>query len=235
MAISTIFFDAAGTLIELAEPVGVSYASIAQQHGIICDPAAMDQAFRTAWKTTPPLPPTPGTPVIDDERDWWHTLVHKAFLIARTPPIEPKRFEELFEALYLHFAKPEAWVLPADVRPALRSLHGRYRMAVLSNFDHRLHGILAGHGLDGFFEHIVLSSPCGAAKPHRYIFEHGLRVMGASAAESLHVGDDPRLDIAAAQMMGLQTYFVSRPERNLSVLAEKVLPEAHSSLHPGSI
>ncbi|MCP5558094.1 MAG: HAD-IA family hydrolase [Verrucomicrobiaceae bacterium] len=235
MAITTIFFDAAGTLIELAEPVGISYARIALQHGITCDPSALDKAFRSAWKATPPLPSTPGIPVVDDERGWWHTLVGKAFSIVLEQQIEPERFERLFEALYQHFAKAEAWRVPADVLPALQVLHGRYRMAVLSNFDHRLHGILAGNGLASFFEHVILSSQCGAAKPHPYIFEHSLSLMGVSAGESLHVGDDPRLDEEPARLAGLHTYLVARPERNFSDLAEKVLPEAHSGLHRGSI
>jgi putative hydrolase of the HAD superfamily len=40
-------------------------------------------------------------------------------------------------------------------------------------------------------------------KPHREIFEHALKVSGASIAESIMIGDDPSTDILGANQMGM--------------------------------
>ena len=41
-----IFFDAAGTLIRLARPVGWHYAEVARRHGLNADQQRMESAFR---------------------------------------------------------------------------------------------------------------------------------------------------------------------------------------------
>jgi hypothetical protein len=43
---AVVSFDAAGTLIHLAEPVGVTYARVAAEHGVSADPAAICRALR---------------------------------------------------------------------------------------------------------------------------------------------------------------------------------------------
>ena len=51
-----IFFDAAGTLIYLARPVGWHYALIARKHGLEVDEARMEAAFREVWRERPRAP-----------------------------------------------------------------------------------------------------------------------------------------------------------------------------------
>ncbi len=62
LPVSCVFFDAAGTLIRLREPVGEAYARIAARHGIEVDPQSVETAFLQAWKTTPPLLHPDGEP-----------------------------------------------------------------------------------------------------------------------------------------------------------------------------
>ena len=54
-----VFFDAAGTLIEVAEPGGVTYARMAAEHGVTGEPAPIDQASRAPRDLPPPLEPLP--------------------------------------------------------------------------------------------------------------------------------------------------------------------------------
>lgn len=217
----TITFDAVGTLIRLREPVGTVYARIGGAHGFSVDEGTMGRAFREAWDG---LPQTQhgGIPSADDDRSWWRELVTRSFEIATGTQHAAGRIEELFAALYSHYARPDAWTVFEDVPDALASLADRCRLLVLSNFDRRLRGILAGHGLSRFFQSMIISSEVGASKPSRLIFHAAARAAGSVAHECLHVGDDELLDIRGARDAGLQTFHVQRPQNDLNVLVQNL-------------
>ncbi len=225
MAVNTLFFDAAGTLIQLSRPVGEVYAQIAARHGLEADAGAMTAAFRAAWKALPAPQHPEGRPPPDDDRSWWRSLVARAFDQSLGRPLADAELDPLFAELYDHFALPEAWTVFDDVLPTLEAVQGRCRLFVLSNFDRRLRRILAGHGLDRCFEGMIISSEVGASKPHARIFETALRVASARPQDCLHIGDDPRADIAdiaGAQALGIQTYLVNRPTQGLAGVLERV-------------
>jgi len=73
--IQAVFFDAAGTLIHLAEPVGETYSKVAARHGFALDPTATEKAFRSKWKAMPPLGSPLGAEADRTEKNWWRTLV----------------------------------------------------------------------------------------------------------------------------------------------------------------
>jgi len=226
-----ISLDAAGTLIQVKEPVGRTYAAFAQRHGVAVEEAALKAAFRTVWgQLDTPLWPE-GSCAPDDERGWWHELVRRVFAHALGEPLPGVILDPLFQELYAYFARPEAWMVFDDVRPALTDLARDHRLCVLSNFDGRLRGILRGHDLERYFEQVIVSSEVGAAKPHARMFETALRVMGAAAETSWHVGDDERCDLQGAQSCGWQAYLVVRPGSDLLGLCEKVRFRGNSSLH----
>jgi putative hydrolase of the HAD superfamily len=50
----------------------------------------------------------------------------------------------------------------------------------------------------------------GAAKPDPALFHQALRLAGAEPGEAIHLGDDPWLDVAAAQALGLTAVWVNR-------------------------
>ncbi len=217
-----ISFDAAGTLIQVQQPVGKTYAQFAARHGLVVEEAALKQAFRSVWgRLTVPLWPE-GQSAPDDDRSWWRQLVGEVFLDALGEPVTDTVLDPLFDELYAHFAKPQAWTIFEDVLPVLEALSQDHRFCVLSNFDGRLRSILAGHGLDRFFEHIIVSSEVGASKPHPRMFDTALRLMGADAGTSWHVGDDERCDIHGAHNCGWRGFWVERPRRGLTGLVEKV-------------
>ncbi len=228
MALQTIFFDAAGTLIHLKEPVGQTYATFAAQHGIQVEEQALKNAFRYAWNSLPaPLHPSASP---DDDRSWWRSLVSEVFTHALGTPLPEEALDPLFADLYDHFALPQAWAVYEDVQPALEDLSRDHRLLVLSNFDRRLRSILEGHQLTPFFETILLSSEIGASKPHPRVFKAALDVADCPPEACLHVGDDPVRDIEGAQSQSIWTYHVTRPDAGLIKMVQKVRSNAYSNL-----
>ncbi|TDU70569.1 putative hydrolase of the HAD superfamily [Prosthecobacter fusiformis] len=217
-----ISFDAAGTLIQVQEPVGRTYAAFARRHGLDVDESALKPAFRSAWARSPVRLWPEGQCAPDDDRSWWRGLVADVFSEALQAPLEASRLDPLFDELYAHFAKPQAWIVYDDVLPVLSDLARDHQLCVLSNFDRRLRPILAGHGLDRFFAQVILSSEVGASKPHPRMFATALRLMQANAETSWHVGDDEKCDITGALSCGWKAYQVDRPQQGLKPLLEKV-------------
>lgn len=231
MALQALFFDAAGTLIEPAEPVGVTYARFAaEEAGIQVNAALVMQAFRSAWKASPaPLHP-PGQASADDDQDWWRTLVGRVFASVLGAPLPGTVLDPLFSTLYAHYARPEAWCVFDDVLPALTDLSRDHHLLVLSNFDRRLRSILAGHNLARFFPQVILSSEVGAAKPHPRMFETALAAAGCASECCLHIGDDLKCDVEGADNAGIHFFAVHRPESGMGLLVQKVRSGAYSGL-----
>lgn len=230
MPLRTLFFDAAGTLIHTAEPVGKTYAQHALRHGIVAEPEAVMQAFRMAWKETQPPLHEAGQPPADDDRGWWRGLVGDVFGRVLGAPLEESTLEVLFDELYVYYAQPQAWSVFEDVVPALDDLSQDHRLLVLSNFDRRLRSILAGHDLLRFFGQVIISSEVGAAKPHPRMFQAALAAAGCLPQEALHIGDDVKCDLSGAQSSGIHAFHVKRSESGLGALVQKVRSGAYSGL-----
>jgi putative hydrolase of the HAD superfamily len=203
--IHAVLFDAVGTLILLREPVGATYARIAQQHGAVLPAARLDDAFARVLAAAPPNV-HPGVPLgeaAERERAWWRARVRETFRAADgTARFDD--FDACFAALWGHYAEAEAWRLAPGAREGLEALALLgLRLAVLSNFDQRLHGVLAGLGLDAYFASVTLPADAGAAKPERAIFAVALARLGVAAERALYVGDRPDEDLSGAARAGL--------------------------------
>ena len=59
-------------------------------------------------------------------------------------------------------------------------------------------------GVDALMDAVVVSEEFGANKPDARIYNHALDLIGASAAETLFVGDNPLTDIAGAVGVGMR-------------------------------
>jgi putative hydrolase of the HAD superfamily len=209
MAIEAIFFDAAGTLIKPARRVGESYALLARLHGIESSAAQIGKRFRDCFQTAPPLafPGAPAERIPDLEFTWWKELVRRIF----EPWHGAQRFDDYFAELFAYFAQPEAWLLYPETGETLSALNKRgLRLSVISNFDSRLVGILRGLGIADRFEHILVSSRVGYAKPDREIFDLALQQHDLKASEALHVGDSEEKDLNGANQAGLRGVLVER-------------------------
>jgi len=93
-----------------------------------------------------------------------------------------------------------------DVRPALSSLTQRFTLIAVTNGNADLDKIGIGDLFDGF----VSARTAGAAKPASQIFNAAVEAGGAVAAQTLHVGDHPQLDINGAREAGLWAVWINR-------------------------
>jgi putative hydrolase of the HAD superfamily len=216
-----VTLDAAGTLIDVAEPVGETYARVAARHGIARSPAALERGFRAAFAAAPPLAFPGASParLPDHERAWWYTVVRRAFGADLPPPAFDACFDELF-ALY---ARPETWRVASDARAALAWLRGEgIRLAIVSNFDSRLSRLVDGLGLSPLVDSVIHSSRVGAAKPDPAIFRAALAALGVSAARAVHVGDRVDEDVAGAQAAGMHAVLLDRHNDACAAVASGV-------------
>ena len=204
--VRAVLFDAAGTLIRLREPVGETYRRLAISSGVTLPAARIEEAFHRVLRQAPPMvwPGKPSAQVAELERGWWHGVVRSTFRAADAS-VRFTDFERYFSALFAHFARSEAWEPAPGARAALRALRARgVRTGVVSNFDHRLAGLLEGLGLAPEIEVVIRPADAHAAKPDPRIFGCALRLLAVSPGEALYVGDDAEQDVAGAQAAGLR-------------------------------
>jgi putative hydrolase of the HAD superfamily len=102
------------------------------------------------------------------------------------------------------------------------------RTAVVSNWDVSLGPTLARLGLDRQLDVVVHSAEAGAAKPDPAPFRLALARLRLGPDDVVHIGDDPRSDVAGAAAAGIQALLIDRespagPRRVASLLE---LPEA---------
>src|SRR5437870_9124953 len=209
MPLRAVTLDAGGTLIEVAEPVGATYARVAGRHGIPLDARELERRCREAFAAASPLafPGVPPTQLAAAEQGWWEAVVRRAFGASAHHPA----FSACFAELYGHYARKDAWHVFPDVAPALRALRARgLRLAVLSNFDRRLVTLLADLGLAPLLDHVVHSTAAGAAKPELAAFRTALAILHASAEETLHVGDGLAEDVEGARAAGFHAILLDR-------------------------
>ncbi len=215
-----ITFDAAGTLIRLREPVGTTYSQVARRHGVMASPRDLEEAFRAAWKTA--LPPFASPDDNATEKDWWRSLVREVFRISLAELPSPDLFDEMFEDLFSHFARPGVWEAVPGSRSLLEELRSRrIPLAIISNFDDRLRAILSDLNMIEAFRWIILSAEVRSAKPNRAIFDEAIRRIGLPPDRILHVGDDPVRDGEGARSAGMACHLVGKNGGTLGDIVEK--------------
>lgn len=109
---------------------------------------------------------------------------------------------EVFDA-----ARNDVDIFP-EVVPALEALNERYVVIAVTNGNASLETI----GIDHLFSEVVTATMAGAAKPARQVFDMAVQIGGASAEQTLHVGDHPHYDVDGARSAGLRTAWVNRTE-----------------------
>jgi putative hydrolase of the HAD superfamily len=211
--IRAIVFDAGGTLVYPADPVGETYARFARKRGVKLAPEATMTAFREAFKSCSPRAKG-AVPRDGNDRTWWKQVVAKATIDKAFP--DPAAFEEFFEDVYMYFAKPEAWGIYPEALEVLEALrdHG-VDLAVLSNWDARLHNVLDGTGLGEYLPNRFISAELGWEKPDPAIYRHVTEILARQPGSVLSVGDDPKNDVEGPRKAGWQALQIERPKRDL--------------------
>lgn len=96
-----------------------------------------------------------------------------------------------------------------DVHQALVALSRRYLLVSITNGNAEV----ARTPLHGLFKLSLSAAEVGAARPDTRIFVAALRETRTDPRQALHVGDDPYLDVAAANGLGMSTAWVNRDGR----------------------
>ena len=244
MKVQTITVDLWGTLLFDRPSTDNRYTrrrladlqSLLAAAGVTVATAALDRAYEESgaylnriWATQRDVP-------VDD---------HIRVILAAIDPGLPRRVPPpLMTALIDAYSRPILVVPPAVDDTALAALEslsgGGYRLALISNVMRTpgaaLRRLLEQFRLLGYFQHTTFSDEVRIRKPAPEIFHLTLRAVAGEPETSVHVGDDPVLDVQGARAAGMRVIQVTsskaargpRPDLTISRLAE--LPEAIEQL-----
>jgi putative hydrolase of the HAD superfamily len=207
-----IYLDAFGTLFGVKGSVGELYSNLARTAQVTTDPVTLNRAFYQAFAAAERLafPEAARADVPALEYGWWKAVVTDTF--DRVGALEKfEDFETFYAGLYGYFETAAPWVVYADALPALqrwRSLG--IELGIISNFDSRLHRVLALLGIAPYLQSVTISSEVGAAKPAAKIFQVALAKHGCEAHQAWHIGDSEAEDYAGAQAAGLRAILIAR-------------------------
>ena len=128
--------------------------------------------------------------------------------------VKESRYEILFAELGVEYSAAEAtayyedqlsqkgFVFPDTIK-LLETLHGRYRMYIVSNGGSNVQsGRLADSGIGKYFEDIFISEDAGAEKPSREFFDYCFEI---KADETVIIGDSLTPDIQGGINAGIRT------------------------------
>jgi putative hydrolase of the HAD superfamily len=203
MTVEVVLFDAGGTLFTERETRDAIYARTLVERGL---PVSVERVAELRARLHADMPATVDGHVRYTDR--WFREFMRRLLAELGSELDA---ESLRRDLAGHFSRPENFVVHADAPAALERLleHG-LRLGVVSNWSDRLPPLLEGLGLRRHFEVVIVSAIVGHTKPDRAIFDTALARFGVAAGQSLHVGDDPRNDLAGARRAGLGALLIDR-------------------------
>lgn len=127
-------------------------------------------------------------------------------------------------------------------RGILTELHGKYPMALVSNFYGNINVVLDEFGLDGLFGHVIESAVAGVRKPDPRIFTLGVEALGLAPGETMVTGDSYDKDIMPAKAAGClavwfkgegwteKTYDETLPDAIITGLEQLTLNVLHDNL-----
>lgn len=205
--VTTVIFDVVGTLIEPSPSVAEAYRCAAARQGVFCETADLRRRFQAAWRTQEAIDAAACPPFSTSgprEQDRWRGIVREVFADA-------PEADAIFAELWDHFGRVEAWRPLDRGRRLLRgALDAGLTVALASNFDARLLGLAPRIEPLSWVPHVFASSEIGWRKPAPEFFRWIERRLGCEPAETLLVGDDPELDLAAAARAGWRSCDVTR-------------------------
>ncbi len=156
--------------------------------------------------------------VVKTEQEFWE-LVEKVRrlqgskprriveMLAGSPEEAARDYEEIKKGLAERIGDIVSLYKPQPgIGRVLETLREKgYGLGIISNYDSWIRGVLEAHGLLGFFDVVVLAGEVGYKKPDPEIFRVALEKAGATARESVMVGDRVDADIAPAKRLGFYT------------------------------
>ena len=145
--------------------------------------------------------------VLDQHPDKHHDLTFLRYTVLMEAATAAGYSEFLVDEAFAVFdeVRNDVDMFP-EARPALVALAERFTLIAVTNGNANLEMI----GISDLFDGHINAAMVGAAKPARSIFDAAVAAGGTSAAETLHVGDQPLQDVHGARAAGLRTVWVNR-------------------------
>ncbi|MFQ6053698.1 MAG: HAD family hydrolase, partial [Candidatus Bathyarchaeia archaeon] len=105
---------------------------------------------------------------------------------------------------------PRQSELHEEAPSLLRSLRGRYKLGLVTNFPDAptAREAFRRFGFNEAFDSLVVSAEVGYRKPNRVIFERALMELGSAPASSVMVGDTFEADIRGAKSLGMKAILI---------------------------
>ena len=216
-----ITFDVTNTLITVAKDIGYEYAKVATIYGVkgADNPdriRQLSEKFPSNFKKYNQELPNFGHQSGINPVEWWSRVVVSTFQDSGfNDEADRRRIQNTAAHLFKLYSRGSQWSLKEsthDLLFELRKQKPEISLAVLSNFDDRLHSILRDLGLTHFFKYIFLSKEIGAAKPNPELFQYVFVKAGIKSPgeEYLHIGDNVELDYRPAKAIGGNAILVKR-------------------------
>ena len=129
----------------------------------------------------------------------WKDLVYQQLVAHFQLNVSP---EVLLDDYLTGFAKTS--VLFRGTIPLLKSLSSSYRLGLITNGRSDLQrSVIETHGLQGFFDPILISEEVGLSKPDPTLFLRPVQDWELKPEHVLFIGDHPWHDVAGAEAVGM--------------------------------
>lgn len=204
-----ITFDACNTLFHVRSSPGELYSNVATRFGVEIKPKPLNDSFKHSFREFCNTLPNFGAHSYKTAEKWWHGVVTQTFRSAGYQ--EEANLARISSVLYREFSTSRYWQVYPETHSVLKHLKKQnYHLAIVSNFDERLDGILERLSVKDYFDFIACSFNAGVYKPSPKIFELVLNHFGVKAGEALHVGDNVDLDYKPAIQLGMKSLILDR-------------------------
>lgn len=205
-----VFFDVGNTLLFAYPSVGHVCEEILRASGRIHDLDEIERLLPLVDEYYEDRYRTDDTFWTDDERaaDVWTGMYS---LLCHRLGIPEEEAATLSRAVYDAFGDASRWRAYDDVVPAFERLRAcGVKVGIISNWDTRLEGILAGLGLLPLIDTVVSSAVVGLHKPDPRIFELACRRFDVLPEACAHVGDHYYSDVVGARAVGITPVLIDR-------------------------
>ena len=201
--VRALFFDVDFTLIYPGPTFqGEGYARFCARHGLAVEVDRFPAAVTAA------------SSVLDESQD--HVYTADIFVRYTRRVIEGMGgrgpdLDLVAREIYEEWAACQHFFLYDDVAPVLRQLAADgYKLGLISNSHRCLASFQQHFELEGLIAGAVSSAEHGYMKPHTSIFEAALKLVDATAEESVMIGDSLSHDIEGARRVGMRGVLVHR-------------------------
>jgi putative hydrolase of the HAD superfamily len=127
--------------------------------------------------------------------------------------------EKLAEDMVLvHMEKiAKAMEFPEENRDTLKTLRSKYRLAIISNFDHAAtaYSILDSFNIQSYFEKIFISIEIGWRKPKAEMFLNAFNLLKIMPEEAIFVGDNYEADVVGSKTVGMDVIWINKNEEQI--------------------